>query len=256
MKLAISTWSLRERIRAGFPYTDVPKLVREQFDVQAIELNNPFFAATTPDYVRTLRTALEEAGVRVIHLAVDGTGNLSALDPDERQAAIQASQRWLDIAADLGCPAARFNSGHNDADDMRPTVASYQALADYAARLGMDVTVENHGGFTSDPARLRVLFEQVNRTNFRACPDFGNFAPEARYEGLAVMAPYALLVHAKSYAFGPDGEETTLDYARCLQPFREVGFDGYFSVEFEGQGDPDEGIRRTIALLQRHWQTS
>jgi len=39
---------------------------------------------------------------------------------------------------------------------------------------------------------------------------------------------------------------------RCVNILKQEGFNGYYSVEFEGQGDQREGVKKTIALLKRY----
>jgi hydroxypyruvate isomerase len=62
--------------------------------------------------------------------------------------------------------------------------------------------------------------------------------------------PYAKGVSAKSYAFGPDGKETTIDYARILQIVKEAGYRGHIGIEYEGSELPEaEGVMATKKLL-------
>ena len=111
--------------------------------------------------------------------------------------------------------------------------------------------MENHGGMSADPANILKLFEMVNHPNFRVCPDFGNFADGIRYEALDRIFNNPILVHAKTYEFGENGDHVPFDFARCVAIARKHGYDGYYSIEFEGPGDQREGIKKTIALLKK-----
>ena len=65
------------------------------------------------------------------------------------------------------------------------------------------------------------------------------------------MMPYAKGVSAKSYNFGADGRETTLDYARILKIVTDSGYHGFVGIEYEGSrlSEP-EGIKATKKLLE------
>ena len=64
--------------------------------------------------------------------------------------------------------------------------------------------------------------------------------------------PLARAVSAKSHDFGPDGEETGLDYGRLVRIVRDSGYEGWIGIEYEGQRLPEPvGIRATKALLER-----
>ncbi len=50
-----------------------------------------------------------------------------------------------------------------------------QKLGEYAAKTGINVIVENHGGFTSNGQWLAKVMKGVNMKNVGTLPDFGNF---------------------------------------------------------------------------------
>ncbi len=95
---------------------------------------------------------------------------------------------------------------------------------------------------------------EVRSNYLGTCPDFGNFPRGVdRYDALRLLAPSALVVHAKSAYFMANGEERNIDYGRCLRILREAGYDGVFSIEYVGRGDELGGCALTRQLLQRHW---
>jgi sugar phosphate isomerase/epimerase len=87
-----------------------------------------------------------------------------------------------------------------------------------------------------------------------ACYDFGHGAPERIYDAARILAPYAFHVHAKSRAFDPRGEETSIEYGRVLSILRFASYVGALSIEYLGEDDPIEGIRKTRDLIRRHWR--
>ncbi len=97
-------------------------------------------------------------------------------------------------------------------------------------------------------AVLRTLQERLNPAALRCVGD-----PDLVYENIKKLATSILAVHAKTYAFDAEGNETTLDFARIMQLLKEVGYKGHYNVEFEGRGLSDfEGVTKTIQLLRKY----
>ena len=69
--------------------------------------------------------------------------------------------------------------------------------------------IENHGGISGDPDAV-VQIIKASGNLVRTAPDFGNFKPAIRYEGLAKLMPYAIAVHAKLFEFDANGDEIAL----------------------------------------------
>ena len=43
-----------------------------------------------------------------------------------------------------------------------------------------------------------------------------------------------------------------VDFERIMQALKDVGFDGYYSIEFEGQGEAMDGVQKTKTLLEKY----
>jgi len=122
-----------------------------------------------------------------------------------------------------------------------------------AVRLG----IENHWGISARPGWIMQIVNSVDSPWLGTCPDFGNFpAGVDVYDGLAQLAPQAVHVQAKSWNFDARGEETRLDYARCLGPFVAAGYQGAITIEYEGNGDELVDCERTRVLINKHWLVS
>jgi len=161
----------------------------------------------------------------------------------------------------LGSKAVRVNTESvitRERKQQKPSsldmaIRSYTELSNYAQELNLKLLLENHGGLSSDPENILRIVESVNHSSFGLCADFGNFEEAMRYDGLRKMAPYTWMVHAKTYDFDEKGEVPQFDFSRCLAIFRDSGFDGFISVEFEGQGEQYQGVQRTIDLIHKYW---
>lgn len=207
-----------------------------------------------PDNLDEIKAALDKYGVKIVNMPID-YGNISQLDDEKRKADLEVIKMWLDIAAELGSKAARVNTGQQPEGvfDLSITANSYRELAEHAASKNVVLILENHGGMSADPDNILKLFEMVDHPNFRICPDFGNFEDDIRYEALdKIFGLNAFLVHAKTYDFDEEGNHPRFDFDRCMEIAKKHGFDGYYSVEFEGWGDQVEGIKRTIEMIKKH----
>ncbi len=254
MKIGVAGWSIHRRFfNKEVALLDYPALCKEEFGVSGVELNSPFFESTEDDYLDQLMANADKAGVKLIHISVDAPGNLASLDEEERQATVAEHLKWGRIAGKLGCISYRANTGGSAEapdDEMAACIKSWTELCADAAPRGVKVIIENHGGIAKYPDPIIRLIEAAGRDRAGACPDFGNWTEDVRYEATARMAPYAVVMHAKFHDFDEQGNHPAWDIARCVQLCKDGGFDGWYLIEFEGQKDDHEGVLRAIELLK------
>ncbi len=257
-QVSLAGWSLVRRFRRqDEPLTllQFPRIAREEFGFEAIELNSPFFVARDDAYLAELRARTAEAGVIPLGIAVDAEGDLAGLDEGARALAVRNHITWFDIAATLGCRFVRANLGGRDTPDeaaaLRAGIASFTALARAAGERGVVVTLENHWGLSTSPESMVRVFDAVASPHLGALVDFGNFPADTRYASLARIAPYAVAAHAKFGDFDEAGEPIGIDIARCIGILRDANYSGTWGIEFEGRGDERDGIPRAKSLLSR-----
>jgi sugar phosphate isomerase/epimerase len=120
------------------------------------------------------------------------------------------------------------------------------------------VVVENHWGLSTDINRLlkvialtksRLPVASAGRLGITFDPD--NLPKDNREPHWRALINAAHHVHFKTFNFTPEGDETTLPYHLFFQWLKEVQYPGFATLEFEGDGDPNIGIERSIALFQR-----
>lgn len=193
---------------------------------------------------------------------VDGEGNLASSDEKKLNAAVENHKKWVDAAKALGCHSIRVNA-HGEGtynQVLEQAVVGLTKLSEYAATQGINILVENHGGYTSNGKWLATVMQKVNMPNCGTLPDFGNFCIKRKsngceeeydkYKGVKELMPYAKAVSAKSYNFDDKGNDTAIDYKRMLQIVKNAGYTGYIGVEYEGNVLPEEkGILATKNLL-------
>ncbi len=270
-RIAISTWSFhnyfhstREREFAlpgkMLAVLDFPEMIADRYKVHNLEFVAPHLASAESSYIRELKARLARVHSHLVNIPVDidelsTAGGLSDPDKKVRANAINAVKKWIDIGKDLGTRSVRCDPGQMKPDDLAPTLESYKQLSAYGKSKGVYVIIENHGGVGSQhPEELVKLFQGVGGDFIGALPDFGNFPDEAtRENGLAVLFPYAHVVcHAKGLEFDSSGNETKFDFRKCVEISKQAGYKGVYSIEYEGRGEPYEGVQKVLDELLRY----
>ncbi|MGI8912939.1 MAG: sugar phosphate isomerase/epimerase family protein [Chloroflexota bacterium] len=259
--LALCSWSLHRHlpIRGKAPaetpisLLDFIRIARERYGIGQVELCQMHFESRKLKYLDTIKATLGRFNVRAITMPID-VGNISDVDLAKREADIREIMQWIDAAAYIGIPAVRVNSGRQPEGqfDLQTTINSYRTLVSYGKMINCKILMENHGGISADPSNIAKIVQGVNSNWFRLLPDFGNFDPTTRYEGLQTMLPMAAVVHAKTLDFDDQGGQTTYDYALCMRLVAQSGYQGPLSIEYEGEGDEYEGIAKSRDLILRH----
>lgn len=264
-KVSLAQWSLhRQFLQKKSPTTDFAKLAKEEFNINAIEYVNQFYADTySQALINELKKQSEDYGVRNVLIMVDQEGNLGASAAKERKQAIEKHKRWADMAHQLGCHSLRVNA-YGDGDYKEQALQAAEGLnglSDYCKPLGLSVCVENHGDLSSNGEWLAAVMQLADNPNVGTLPDFGNFVTNYetkeefdKYKGVKLLMPYAKGVSAKVFNFNDKGMEADIDYDRMFTMIKQVGYSGYIGIEYEGENNgltEFEGIHKTRDLLLR-----
>ncbi|MDJ0955636.1 MAG: sugar phosphate isomerase/epimerase family protein [Arenicellales bacterium] len=136
---------------------------------------------------------------------------------------------------------------------LQNAVDSLNDILPVALDRGISLAIENHWGISSRPEWITRVIDIVDSPNVGTCPDFGNFPTKTdRYTALAKLVPRALHVQAKCWHFGADGEESTIDYGRCIQTLRKGGYDRTIAIEYEGSGDEISACKKARDLILQY----
>jgi len=277
-KHSLAQWSLHKPFQDGtMDPKDFPQIAKDlgftgveyvtQLYPQLEDKTN--YREKVMNWAQEMKKKSDAAGIENVLVMVDHDGELADPDPAKRAQAIEVHKYWIDAAKLLGAHAVRANLfGELDPQKWHEySVASLSAIGAYGKEQGISIIIENHGGWSSDGAKLVAVMKEVNMETVGVLPDFGNFCVKREggerwgapcvleydtYKGIEEMMPYAKGVSAKSYNFDENGKETKLDYQRIMQIVADSGFEGYVGTEYEGPlEDPKEGIALTKALVQQ-----
>ena len=272
LEVSLAEWSLHKALRAQeLTNLDFPALARNQFGIGVVEYVNQFFKDKAEDsqYLNELLRRCRDHGVRNHLIMVDGEGDLGSPDARARRTAVENHYKWVDAAKHLGCLTIRVNAyGQGSAAAVQQAaVESLGRLDEYAQKVGINIIVENHGGYTSNGKWLLQTIQKVARPGVGILPDFGNFCVRRatgdlytgacveeydKYQALREWLPVAKGVSAKTLDFDAAGNCVETDYYRMFDLIKAAGWRGYVGIEYEGEQLPEfEGIRKTQALLAK-----
>ena len=267
-KVSLAPWSLMRTPHGqpdpeGIDLFDYPMAAKE-LDFEAIELDNLHFEGDLPDQSLILRMKdrCKEAEVKNTLILCGALGDIADTDKKVRDQASESYQRWIEAAAFLGCHQVRVVcSDHitiSREEKMKITVEAVSKLASFSAGHGIELLIENHNGYTSDPDWLVEMIKTVDLPNCGILGDFTEWRMERDplvlypdpYQGYKILAPWVRSVGAKSTHFNQQGNELVTDYPRMFEILAEVNFNGYVAVEYFGTDLPrKQGIRMTKQLV-------
>lgn len=256
-KISLAEWSLHRTLQKGtITNLDFPRIAKQDYGLDGVEYVSTFFRGKGEDneYLTALKDSCDKYGVKSILIMVDGEGNLADTSLSVRNKAVENHYKWVKAAKFLGCHSIRVNArGSGTKEQVQDAaVDGLSKLSAYAADYGINVIVENHGGYSSDGIWLSGVMKRVNKPNCGTLPDLGNFYEYDRYQGVADLMPFAKGVSGKTHDFDESGNETQIDYVRMMKIISASKYTGYIDAEYEGTKlSEDEGIKATVALLKK-----
>jgi L-ribulose-5-phosphate 3-epimerase len=238
--ISLAAWSINRSffVAKKWKLLDLPKIVRQEFNINGIELVNQFFENPMQRYLQELKKNANANGITFVLVMVDGEGDMSAKDKSERMQAAVCHRKWIDIGHFLGCHAIRCNLGGGRGDDWKQdkdlvsrAAESFNNLLEYAKQADMNVVIENHGGASSNADVVVSLMKAVNNPNFGTLPDFGNVNEgDNNADVLRKIVPYAKGISVKA-SWNTDETHTGWDLDNMLKICRDSGYHGFYGIE-------------------------
>jgi sugar phosphate isomerase/epimerase len=205
--------------------------------------------STDPDYLTGLRRFAYRNGMPFSGAAI--RTNMCQPDAAKRKEELQSMQKWVDAAEVLGASHLRVFGGDlprgaTDTQGIGWVVEMMKPASDYAAKKGVVLGIESHGGITSRAANIVEILRRVD-SPFAGCNlDISNFQ-EDPYEQIELCVPYATHAHVRDF-YGESRKP--LDLARVWQIFAKAGYRGYMSAEYEGEEDQLTGVPKLVGKIK------
>jgi len=271
MKLGCSTYSFWHFRGEKLPLKKyLEKVYVHGFD--GVEVLANHVEDKSRSYLVEVKRHAFELGLDIYAVAIHN--NFVKPSREERESEVNSVKEWLDVAYRLGACAIRVNSGRwgtiksfdelMERRGLEPPLPGYTVndafgwvieclnkLVPVAEDYGIVLALENHWGLTRDADGVLRILEGVNSKWVRALMDIGNFI-EDTYVQLERIAPYTVMVHAKTFFGGGEWYALDLDYDRIFTMIRKHGFSGWVSLEYEGKEEYDIGVKKSVDLLRKY----
>jgi sugar phosphate isomerase/epimerase len=268
-RIAVASYPFREFIagksdaasvaRGKMALKDFPGHVVAKFDIHKVEPWSEHFLSLEPSYLAELRDAASKVGAGFANVAADGELSLYSSDARERDEAARFCKQWIDVAVALGSPSVRTNvpAFHHAKPDAGVLAEQLKPVAAYAASRNVVVHLENDNPVSEDPFILVEVLDRANSSWLRALPDFGNsFAAlpaEDAYRGLEEMFARSYAIsHVKDTVQTRTGKPVSVDLARVFALAAKHDYKGFFSMEWDTEGDVYEGTSKLIAATVKN----
>ncbi len=227
-------------------------MVEKRYRIRNVELLGQHFRSTEPAYLEELRSALKSAGSRVVNIPT--SIGASVYDPDSggRAIAVENAKKWIDAAVAIDCPSVRVHiqRAPNATPDVDISAATLAKVAEYGASKNVIVNLENDDPVTEDAFFIVKVIDRVKSPWLRALPDFCNSMlggnEQFNYDAVTALFGRAYnMSHLKDEEVG-HGKVFRVDVRKTLGIAKASGYKGYFSVEWEGEGDVYIEVGRLI----------
>jgi len=257
LKLAVQQYTFNRQLRSGeLKIEDYPRTVVEGTGMKALEYYNGHMMDRAKDrkLFRGLKKTCDDLGAVNTMMLLKSNNALDSKKAEIRKAAVEEYKPWLEAMKVLGgfCVRVDVRSSGDYEEQLKHAADGLNQLCDVAEKMGLQIVVENHGGWSSNGEWVAKLMKKVGRDSCGTLPDFQNFKDYDPYKGVEEMMPWAKIVCAKAIEFNEAGNEVRVDYGRMFRIVKKAGFKGYVGIEFEGHDvDPVKGILITKALIER-----
>jgi sugar phosphate isomerase/epimerase len=221
-------------------------------------------------YLNGLKRLAFRNGLDLIQLAIHQ--DFVSPNAQERKKEIDHTIHCIDLAAQLGIPSIRLNSGrwktvpsfddlmkvkgdeppikgYTNEDAFKWCIDSIRECLPAAEKAGVILDLENHWGLTTRTEALLRIHQAVNSPWLGINLDIGNF-PVDPYPEIEKIAPHANIVHFKTYYGGGVWYTLDLNYRRIGDILRKANFKGYVSLEMEGNEPASTAVPKSLDVMR------
>ena len=178
----------------------------------------------------------------------------SFYDADEarREKAVAGAKKWVEAAAAIGSPSIRVHiqGARGSTANVDRTAESLKRVAEYGAAKNIVINLENDDIVTEDAFFLVQVIDTVSSPWLRGLPDFGNSMlkgdEDFNYRAVKAMFERAYNISHVKDSEVDNGKVFRVSLEKTFAIAKAAGYRGYFSMEFEGEGEPYEGTRKLL----------
>lgn len=221
-------------------------------------------------YLRRLKRHAFRAGLEIC--CVSTHQSFVKPKPDELTVEVEHTKKCIELAAELGCPCIRINTGrwgttrsfdalmanrgiepvlpgHTEEEGFKWCLEGITRCLPKAEECGVVLALENHWGLARTAEGLLRILNSITSPWLGGLMDTGNFL-EDPYRQLEAMAPKTVYVQAKTYHGGGEWYTLDLDYPRIATILDRAGYRGWVGLEMEGKEDAATAVPKSLATLR------
>jgi sugar phosphate isomerase/epimerase len=256
-RLAVASWPFRKLVNpktGTLPLLDFPKMVVDRFGVHGVEPLDEHFLSTDAAYLDRFREAVAKCGSRVVNIPVGRLGgSFYDSDVEKRKHVVVTAKHWIDVASAVGSPSVRVHiAAAKDPPNVALAAESLREVAEYGGSKNVVVHLENDDPKSEEAFFLVDVIKVAGTAWLRALPDFCNSMLLERGNEYNYKAVRAMFEHAYGICHVKDSEQDGkkmfhVDLGKTFEIARATGYRGYFSMEYDGEGDP---FAPTLVLVE------
>lgn len=220
-----------------------------------VELTSYYFP---PDFgIGYINGLKRRAFLLGLDISATSVGNRFTFPPGpERNAQLESVNEWIDHAAEMGAPCIRIFAGGapegaSTEEAAKWVVECIEQCAGLAEERGVVLALENHGGVTSTAEQILAIAKAVHSDWVGINLDTGNFQTAHPYSDVAKVAPYAVTTHYKTEMRPAGAVKEAADPRRIVKILADVGYRGYFTLEYEGAEDAKTAVPKKISAMRK-----
>lgn len=237
--------------------TDLPRFAREELNLFGLNLSTNLLVGADLSRLDSIRDAADKASCPCLVLMESEVQPMGTTNDAIGDAAITRSQKVVQAAHRLGCSSIGLAINVKDhEDEIDFCVERLRRVLQTAERLEVNVLISPSPGVTADPERLTDLIKKVGGFRIGTFPDFevASKSPDPQLY-LRRLTPYAAAITAATLRFKAGkrpGESVhePYDLAAYSGVIKAVGYTGTLSVDYRGEGDPVENLRKAVGMLE------
>ncbi len=251
LRSAICAYSFREELKSKtMSYGDLVTLAVDN-EVDGLDLTVYWFPDTSDGFLLPLKRQAYKAGVEIYSISIRSDMCRPTRELQAKEAA--DVHKWVDAAEKLGAGHIRVFGGTVPKGSTEDQAAGWvvevlKRAADYAAKKGVILGLENHGGITERAERIVEIVKKVDSPWVGINLDSGNFRRDA-YAQMEMCVPYAVNVQMKVEVRGAEGKTEPCDWKRVARMLASGGYRGYAALEYESKADARSSVPPLLKKL-------
>ncbi len=257
MKLAISSNSYDKALSCGeIDLFQLIKKAKEELEVSGIEIEDKHFESAELAYVKKVKEKADSYNLQIVDVAF--FNNYGIKTKEGRDKEFENFKKWLNVSKILGLDFMRIWAGWPESKDpsLWDEMINYlrkSCILAKEAGIFLVMENENHGGFVKNAQSTLKILKEVDSNNLGLLVDTGNYI-----DGIVSIKKtihLAIHVHAKFMELDEKGNEKNIDYDTIFQLLRENNYNGYVSVEYEGEEEEFMAVPRAVNRIKQYIST-